>query len=90
MKKKVQNTGSKVVPVFKCYTMQACGGNVGTTPCILDLITRYKRGVNFMPQPVYFERGVPSLNRGLDGPQQFDTWQKRKVLFSVLGIDPNF
>jgi hypothetical protein len=57
MKNKVQNKGSKVVPVFKCYTMQACGRNVGRTPYILDVITRYKRGVNFMPQPVYFGRG---------------------------------
>ena len=43
-KKKVQNTRSKVVPVFIYYTMQACGSNVGMTSRILDLSTDTSEG----------------------------------------------
>jgi len=44
VEKKVQNTRSKVVPVFIYYTMQACDRSVGMTSCILDLSTDASKG----------------------------------------------
>jgi hypothetical protein len=55
----------------KHHAMKAYWGSGGITPRILDLGTRWRRVVSFMPLPLYLQGKSPwyPLERRLDGPQ---------------------
>ena len=70
--------------------MKAYGGCRGIAPLILNIGTRWRLVVNFMPRPLYSvkEPRCP-LNRRLDGPQsQSGCFEEEKSVLSLPGFDP--
>jgi len=72
------------------HTQMGSGGKI---PLILNLGTRWKWMVYFVPQPLYSCKEVPChpLNRQLGGPQsQSRLFGKETDLLSLLKTEPHF
>jgi hypothetical protein len=66
--------------------MEAYWGSGGIAPCILDFGTRWRRVVNFMPQPLYPQGKSPwyPLDRRLCGPQSHTKYLNFTVMIKTV------
>jgi hypothetical protein len=84
-----ENNKGKVIPV---YAMKAFGGRGGTARLILNLSTRWRCEVSFMPQSLYLweKSSCYPLHRWLGGHHRQSGQFREKSIYFPCYLNPSF